>query len=154
MATFMRMENFKENIIRYEKFACTVQAFEFITSHRQDVKLSKIREWEAIERLFVEAAVIANRQHSSRPADLSDGSSIGSNNSSEQRLSTHTAAWNPHSPLRLPTAAREIPKVTEKDSKSAQIEAAVAALEKDGKDIEIKCRSCNGNFKHTIEEQV
>ena len=91
MATFLRMDNFRENINKCEQFACTVQAFEFITPHRQDVKMSKIQEWEAIERLFVEAAIIANRQHSSRPADLSDDISMGSGNSNEQRLSTHTA---------------------------------------------------------------
>ena len=100
--------------------------------------MSKIREWEAIERLFVEAAIIANRQHSSRPTDLSDGSSMGSGNSIEQRLLTHTAAWTPRSPLRIPVAARES-KPTTKGVKSAAIKDA--ALEKDGKDVDIKCRT-------------
>ena len=149
MATFLRMDNFRENINKCEQFACTIQAFEFITSHRQDVKMSKIREWEAIERLFVEAAIIANRQHSSRPADLSDDSSMGSNNSGEQQLSTHTAALTPRSPLRIPTATREI-KPTTKEMKSA----AIAILEKDGKDMNIKCRTCNDEFKHTVAEQI
>ena len=89
--------------------------------------MSKIREWEAIERLFVEAAIIANRQHSSQPADLSDDSSMGSGNSSEQRLSTHTAAWTPRLPLCVQIATREI-KPTTKELKSPAIEAAIAAL--------------------------
>ena len=50
MAIFMRVENFKNSINVCEQFASTIQAFEFITSQRQDIKISKIREWEAIER--------------------------------------------------------------------------------------------------------
>jgi hypothetical protein len=153
MATFMRVENFKNSINVCEQFASTIQAFEFITSHRQDVKISKIREWEAIERLFVEATIIANRQQTSRPADLSDDSSVGSGGSNEQQLSTHTAAWHPHRSPNIPVASREI-KPLAKDLKGSAIEAAITALRKDGKDKSIKCRTCSEEFKHTVEEQI
>ena len=44
MATYMRIENFKSNIKKCNQFSSTIQEFEFITSHRQDIRLSKIRE--------------------------------------------------------------------------------------------------------------
>ena len=44
MATYMRIENFRSNIEKCSQFSNTVQELEFIASHRQDTRLSKIRD--------------------------------------------------------------------------------------------------------------
>ena len=59
------------------------------------------------------------------------------------------SAWTPRSPLRIPTATKEV-KPTAKELKNT----AIATLEKEGKDMNIKCRTCNDEFKHTVAEQI
>ena len=79
------MENFKSNLGVCEHFKHTVQEFEFITAHRQEIKMSQIKQWGTIERLFIEAAVTAERK-GAHSRDIDDDSSIGSD-SSDQHLS-------------------------------------------------------------------
>ena len=66
------MENFRFNVGVCAQFKHTVQEFEFVTAHRQEVKMSQIKEWGTVERLFVEAAVTAERKgaHSRDIADV------------------------------------------------------------------------------------
>ena len=167
---YLGYENFKDNIGQYRQFSSAMQAFEFITSHRQDIRLSKIPEWEGIEKLFVEAAVIAGRQEASGRLDIDDDSSIGSNDSG--RMSAH--------PARLPFTGvppsdftgRELTPViggvrhrsrgdSDHDAYIAgrakdmeKLRGEVDKLEAEGKDIDLVCKDCSKTFPHSVGQQI
>ena len=147
MATYMRIENFKSNIEKCNQFSSTVQEFEFITSHRQDIRLSKIREWENVERLFVEAAIIANRQENSMRVDIADDSSMSSGDSGG--VSVHTAAHTGH---RHRTGRNLLQRKSELPSEVLRKD--IKELEENGKDIGLKCKSCDAEFMHSVKQQV
>jgi hypothetical protein len=158
LANFVRVDNFKSNISVCGQFQETVQEFDFITAHRQEVKLSRIKEWGTVERLFVEAAVIAGR-NSNHNRNIEDDSNIGSGNSGDQQLSAHHSLLtgvpvSKHTGRQLrpvfggkPHRSRGDQEEDERLKRRAEVfEKAGAKMEeikKDGKDIELKCKGCN-----------
>ena len=165
LANFIRMENFKSNLGVCGKFKQTVQEFEFITAHRQEVKMSQIKEWGTVERLFVEAAVTAERKEA-HSRDIADDSSIGSDNS-DQHLSVgftgvpkshhtgrelrpvfgglkHRSSGDKEEDAYLKTRAQKCEEVSNK----------MKEIEEEGKDIKITCKNCSTEFTHTVADQV
>ena len=169
MATYLRFENFKENIEQQTQFSSAMEAFEFITTHRQDIRLSKIQEWEGIEKLFIEAAVIAGRQEASRRLEADDGSSSGSN-SSGQQISAHPCSLPFTGVPRSGFTGRELTPIfggkrqrtkgdngdwlTERARNMEKLRGEVDKLEEEGKDMELTCKDCTKTFTHSIEQQI
>ena len=166
LANFIRVDNFVSNISVCEQFQTTVQEFEFITAHRQEVKLSRIKEWGTVERLFVEAAVVAGRNET-HCRDIDDDSSIGSGGSDDHLLSAHFSGVpiSKHTGRELrpvfggtrhrSTGNKEEDQHWKKRAEDCQKTAAkIEEIEADGKDITINCKGCKKEFVHTVEQQV
>ena len=167
-ANFIRVDNFKSNIGVCGQFQETVQEFDFITAHRQEVKLSRIKEWGTVERLFVEAATIVGR-NSTHSRDIEDDSSIGSGSNGDHQLSAHHTGV----PISKHTGRQLRPvfggkaycsrgdkeedghwKKRAEVCAETRLSAKMEEIKKNGKDIDLKCKGCNKDFKHTVEQQI
>ena len=121
-----------------------VEEFEFIVAHRSELKLSKVKEWKLIEKLFIEAAVVAARVG----VDDTAYEDSASNGSVEAKPAVHAirpldkaiGGQSGHRPIGGPT--------------QEEIEATKKRLKDSGKDIETQCIECDQKFTHTINKQI
>ena len=151
LANYIRMENFKTNMGACEQFTAVVQEFGFITAHRQEIKLSRIKDWGTVEKLFIEASVIVGRKEAA-DRQIGDDSSIGSS-MSDQKISAHP------SHMVDPTEHRGIVKKKtgadiRKETQAREVADKVADLKLNGEDIGLNCRDCKEEFIYSTHEQI
>ena len=143
-ANYIRTMNFKRNLAMVARFGLVVEEFEFIVAHRSELKLSKVKEWKLIEKLFIEAAVVAARVG----VDDTAYEDSASNGSVEAKPAVHAirpldkaiGGQSGHRPIGGPT--------------QEEIEATKKRLKDSGKDIETQCIECDQKFTHTINKQI
>ena len=151
LANYIRMENFKTNMGGCEQFSSVLQEFGFITSHRQEIKLSRIKDWGTVEKLFIEASVIVGREEAA-DRQIDDDSSIGSNGS-DQKLSSHPARFGTSDPSHdVRTSEHRPPK--KEEAPNAMVERKNKDLKIHGEDKQLKCNHCQKYFIYSVNEQI
>ena len=165
LANFIRMESFKSILGVCGKFKETIQEFEFITAHRQEVKMSQNKEWGTVKRLFVEAAVTAERKKA-HSRDSADDSSIGSDSSDQHPSVGFTGVPKSHHTGREPRPVfgglkhrssgdkEEDAYLKARAQKCEEASNKMKKIEEEGKDIKITCKHCSTEFTHTVADQV
>jgi hypothetical protein len=159
------MENFKSNLGACGQFKHNVQEFEFITAHRQEIRMSQIKEWGTVERIFMAAAVTAERK-GSNSRDIADDNSIGSDNS-DQHLSVGFTGVpkSQHTGRELRPVfgglkhrssgdKEEDAYLKARAQKCEEVSSKMKEIEEEGKDIKITCKNCSTEFTHTVADQV
>ena len=173
-AIFVRMINFKNQI--NSVFPGIIREFDFITSHEKGLKMPRVKDWTVFERLFIRAAVASARSGNSDYGSRSgsEGRSPGKNSShSSDDLSAHMA----HTDLKYTgvpkgrngkdlypvfggkmyrkTGDAEADKATTDMAREmGNLCKELDELEKNGKDIDLKCNKCGKNFIHSVPDQV
>ena len=136
-ATYIRMTNFKRSLAALERFERVAEEFEFITAHRSELKLSKIKDWRVIERLIIEAAVVVARTNTDDSSYSASASDSGSNASAPSAFHMQPGQRQEHA-----------------GSTPAEIANAIKKIKAEGKDIESVCSICGEKAVHTVDKQV
>ena len=173
-AIFVRMVNFKNQINSVSPGV--IQEFDFITSHEKGLKMPRVKDWTVFEKLFIQAAVASARSGNSNYGSRSgsEGRSPGKNSShTSDEMSAHMA----HTDLKYTgvpkgrngkdlspvfggkmhrkTGDAEADKATADMAREMEnLRKELDELEKNGKDIDIKCNKCGKNFIHSVPDQV
>lgn len=146
-ANYIRTMNFKRNLAQIERFELVVEEFDFIVAHRSELKLSKIKEWKVVEKLFIEAAVVVAR--------------TGAADSGCDHASSSSSGKLPHGDV---GESQELPPLIHhvipggRGAQSApthtEITDAIRKVKTEGKDIEMVCSICTKKAIHTVDEQL